>query len=96
MLYGAGLFALQDEGLNSVTGLGAKPQDYPWQAHARGLVAHLVYGIVTELALSAIEKGLGRGVPANRAPEAAPTLALAAPPRLPADSVLAYRGVLVE
>ena len=46
--------------MNSVTGLGAKPQDYPWQAHARGLMAHLAYGIATELALNAADKALGR------------------------------------
>jgi uncharacterized membrane protein YagU involved in acid resistance len=51
-LYGAGLFLTQDEVLNTVTGLGAKPQDYPWQAHARGIIAHTTYGIVTELALA--------------------------------------------
>lgn len=55
-LYGAGLFLTQDEVLNTVTGLGAKPQDYPWQAHARGIVAHAVYGIVTELALVAMDQ----------------------------------------
>jgi len=54
-LYGAGLFLTQDEALNTVTGLGAKPQDYPWQAHARGIVAHTVYGIVTELTLNVLE-----------------------------------------
>jgi uncharacterized membrane protein YagU involved in acid resistance len=54
-LYGAGLFLTQDEALNTVTGLGAKPQEYPWQAHARGIVAHTVYGIVTELTLNILE-----------------------------------------
>jgi len=55
-LYGAGLFLTQDEVLNTVTGLGAKPQDYPWQAHARGIVAHTTYGIVTELALVLVDR----------------------------------------
>lgn len=55
-LYGAGLFLAQDEVLNTVTGLGASPQDYPWQAHARGLVAHTVYGIVVETALNLLEQ----------------------------------------
>ena len=54
-MYGTGLFLAQDEAMNSVTGLGARPQDYPWQAHARGLVAHVVYGIATELALNLLE-----------------------------------------
>lgn len=53
-LYGTGLFLMQDEALNTVTGLGAKPGAYPWQAHARGLVAHTVYGVVTELALNLV------------------------------------------
>ena len=55
-LFGLGLWLLQDELLNSVTGLGAKPQDYPWQAHARGLAAHLAYGVVTELALGVVDR----------------------------------------
>lgn len=66
-LYGLGLFAAQDEVFNSVTGLGAAPGRYPWQAHARGLLAHTLYGVVTELALTAAERALAssRG-PANR------------------------------
>lgn len=59
-LFGLGLFLLQDELFNTVSGLGAKPRDYPWQAHARGLVAHLVYGVTTELALSGMEKAVGK------------------------------------
>ncbi len=55
-LFGATLFLTQDEVLNTVTGLGAKPQDYPWQAHARGIVAHTVYGIVTELTLNFVDR----------------------------------------
>ncbi len=63
LLYGLGVFLLQDEGLNTVTRLGAHPRDYPWQAHGRGLVSHLVYGLVTELTLSAMD----RLVPTGRA-----------------------------
>ncbi len=58
LLYGLGLFLLQDEGVNAATGLSAKPQDYPWQAHARGLVSHLVYGVVTEVVLDAMDRSL--------------------------------------
>lgn len=54
-LYGLGLFLIQDEAINSVSGLSARPSQYPWQAHARGLAAHLVYGVVTELALNAMD-----------------------------------------
>jgi uncharacterized membrane protein YagU involved in acid resistance len=58
-LFGAGLWLMQDEVMNSVTGLGAKPQDYPWQDHARGIIAHTVYGVATELALNAMENRAG-------------------------------------
>lgn len=51
-LFGLGLFLIHDEGLNAITGLSAEPDKYPWQAHARGLVAHLVYGLALETALS--------------------------------------------
>ncbi|EYD75707.1 hypothetical protein Rumeso_02794 [Rubellimicrobium mesophilum DSM 19309] len=54
-LFGLGLFLMQDEGLNTLTGLGARPQDYPWQAHARGLIAHLVYGAVLEATMRALD-----------------------------------------
>lgn len=57
-IYGAGLFLVQDELLNAVTGLGAKPQDYPWQDHARGLLAHTLYGVVVELTLNLIEQSV--------------------------------------
>lgn len=56
VLYGLGVFLMQDEALNAASGLGAKPRDYPWQAHARGLIAHLVYGVTTELVLDAMER----------------------------------------
>jgi hypothetical protein len=46
-LRGLALFLVQDEGLNALLGLSGPPRRYPWQAHARGLVAHVVYGVVT-------------------------------------------------
>ena len=55
VVYGLSLFLVQDEAMNSLSGLAAKPSAYPWQAHARGLVAHLVYGVTTELLLNAME-----------------------------------------
>lgn len=61
LLYGLGVFLLQDEGINAVTRLGANPRDYPWQDHARGLVSHLVYGLTTELALTAMDRLLPNG-----------------------------------
>ena len=49
--FGTGLFLIQDEGLNAIAGLSAKPSEYPWQAHARGLLAHVVYGLALDTAL---------------------------------------------
>ena len=60
LLFGGSMFLVQDELMNSVSGLGGKPRDYPWQAHARGLAAHLIYGLVTELTLNAMEKSAAR------------------------------------
>lgn len=61
-LFGLGLFVVQDELLNSVTGLAAKPDEYPWQAHARGLIAHVVYGVATETLVNVLA-GSGRAGP---------------------------------
>ena len=58
LLYGFGLFLVQDEGLNTLSGLGASPRKYPWQAHARGLIAHLAYGVATELALNYMDRSV--------------------------------------
>lgn len=49
---GLGLFLIQDEGLNQLMGLSGKQKDYPWQAHARGLAAHLVLGLTINMALN--------------------------------------------
>lgn len=54
-LFGLGLFLVQDEGLNAVTGLSGKPGQYPWQDHARGLAAHVLFGMVTDTAIRLIK-----------------------------------------
>ena len=54
-LFGLGVFLLNDEVFNTVSGSGADPRDYPWQAHGRGFVSHLVYGVATEVVLSLME-----------------------------------------
>ena len=63
-LYGLALFLLQDELGNAALRTGADPRAYPWQTHARGLAAHLVYGVVTDAALSALRRTVR---PASRA-----------------------------
>ncbi len=65
--FGLGLFLIQDEGLNQAMGLSAKQKDYPWQAHARGLVAHLALGLVTNTVLNLLESPRPSGGRASRA-----------------------------
>lgn len=60
-LFGLGVFLRQDELINAATGLAADPRRYPWQAHARGLAAHLVYGLVLDASLNAMEKAFVDG-----------------------------------
>ncbi|MBM1174026.1 hypothetical protein [Microvirga arabica] len=55
LVLGLGMFAIEDELINPALGFAAPPRRYPWQAHARGLVAHLVLGLVTEAILSAVD-----------------------------------------
>ncbi len=59
-LYGLGIFLTQDEIGNAVLGTGADPRQYPWQAHARGLVAHLIHGVVTDTVLSTLRAPFAR------------------------------------
>lgn len=54
-LYGLGLFVVMDETAAPLTGIASGTRSYPWQAHARGLVAHLVLGITTETLLRAAD-----------------------------------------
>ncbi len=58
-LYGLGIFLTHDELLNTVTGSAARPTQYPWQAHARGLISHLILGMVADTILRVL-KGPGR------------------------------------
>jgi hypothetical protein len=52
---GVGLFVIQDEGLNKAMGISGKQKDYPWQAHGRGFVAHLAFGLVTNTVLNLLQ-----------------------------------------
>lgn len=56
LLYGLGLFLLADEGIVPALGLAGRPAEYPWQAHARGLVGHLVLGAATHATLEALDR----------------------------------------
>lgn len=61
---GLSLFAIVDEGLNTIIGSSAPPQAYPVSTHVRGLVGHLVYGaalaLVVELGWRLIDDEPGR------------------------------------
>ena len=51
-LYGFALFLVFDEGIVPLLGHAAGPTAYPWQAHARGCIAHLVLGTTTDTVLN--------------------------------------------
>ena len=48
LLFGAALWALNDEYLNSALGLAAPFGAYPVETHVRGLVGHLALGGATD------------------------------------------------
>jgi len=55
-MYGGALFVMNDEIANRVLRLSGPQRDYPWQAHLRGLVGHVVLGVVTEVTLNLLEE----------------------------------------
>lgn len=55
-VYGAALFLVNDLVMSRLLGVASSPRRYPWQAHARGLVAHMTLGVATEAVLSQIDK----------------------------------------
>ncbi len=61
-LYGSVLFAVNDEAAAPLLGVASGPTAYPWQAHARGLVAHLLLGLATDASLNALDRVLDRGL----------------------------------
>jgi hypothetical protein len=46
---------LNDEIASRLLRVAGPQRDYPWQAHLRGLVGHVVLGMVTEATLNAIK-----------------------------------------
>lgn len=55
LAFGTGFYLLVDEVANPVLDLTPGPMAFPWQTHARGLVAHLVFGAATETLLGLME-----------------------------------------
>lgn len=56
LLYGLALSLVEDEGVAPLLGLAGAPTDYPWQAHLRGVVGHLVLGAVTHATLGLLDR----------------------------------------
>lgn len=54
--FGTAFFLLMDEGVNTALGFTPPPKAFPWQAHARGLAAHLTFGLITYMALNALDR----------------------------------------
>lgn len=52
LVYGALLFAVNDELLNTALGLSGPPAAYPVETHLRGLVGHLALGVTTDAVLA--------------------------------------------
>jgi hypothetical protein len=55
-LYGFGLFVVNDEVAAPLLGVARGPARYPWQAHVRGLVSHVVLGVATEGVLKSFDR----------------------------------------
>lgn len=55
-VYGLALFITIDEIITPVLGYASGPFSYPWQAHVRGLIAHLILGATTEIALNLLDE----------------------------------------
>lgn len=56
LLYGLALSLVEDEGMAPLLGLAGAPTEYPWQAHLRGVVGHLVLGAVTHATLDLLDR----------------------------------------
>lgn len=64
-LYGLGLFVVNDEIVNAALKLSGPPQAYPWQAHARGVVSHVVLAMVMDTVLRVMDRELHPPQPEN-------------------------------
>lgn len=55
-LWGAALYVTNDLLAARLLRLAGPQEDYPWQAHARGVVGHVVLGVATHLTLEALDE----------------------------------------
>ena len=69
LLYGALLWAVNDEYLNARLGLSAPPAAYPLMTHVRGLIGHLALGVGTDVGIDILRRlTSGGGRPTRHAP----------------------------
>lgn len=54
-IWGAGLYVANDLLAGRLLRLMGPQREYPWQAHIRGLVGHVVLGVTTHAVLEALE-----------------------------------------
>ncbi|MEX2584368.1 MAG: DUF1440 domain-containing protein [Gemmatimonadota bacterium] len=55
LVYGGAFFLAVDEVGNTLLGLTPDPRSFPWEAHARGLAGHLVFGLTAEMSLRLLD-----------------------------------------
>ena len=53
--FGVATWAIEDEWATSRLGLAAAPSRYPWQAHGRGFIGHVVYGLTVDAVLRVLK-----------------------------------------
>ena len=68
LLYGALLWAVNDEYLNTRLGLSGPPAAYPNRTHVRGLIGHLVLGVGTDLGVDMLRRLTTGERPTRHAP----------------------------
>lgn len=55
-VYGLALFVVNDEIAGRLLGIMGPQRRYPWRTHLRGLLGHVVLGVVTETTLNVLEE----------------------------------------
>ncbi len=53
--FGVTTWAVEDEWASSKLGLAGPPNRYPWQAHSRGFLGHVAYGLTVDAVLRVLK-----------------------------------------
>jgi hypothetical protein len=59
--FGLSLFVVNDEIVGRLLRIQGPQHLYPWRTHLRGLLGHLVLGVVTEMTLNVLEQSTAAG-----------------------------------